>query len=209
MLKKLLLTIFVIFLLNFNIVDFSHSEEQKDHITAFLLSFAIPGFGQYYAGSPGNAKIFIAAELAIWGGYYYNTLIKKTYREDYLSFAALHAGVNSSGIGTSYINAIGSYNSSFDYNQHQLQIDKSPGLYTGTLMWEWDTLKNRSHFKNLRERELDYENYAKYCIAGIILNHFLSGLNASKLIQNSKKANAALTVNVIDEGLGVNYSRNF
>ena len=195
--------------MNITIVDVTYSDEPKNHIKAFLLSFALPGLGQYYAESPGNAKIFIAAELAIWGGYYYNTLIKKSYRQDFLSQAALHAGVNPSGFGASYLNALGSFDSSFEYNQYQLQIDKNPELYTGSLMWEWDSGKDRSYFKKLRERELDYKNYARYCTAGIILNHFLSGLNAAKLVRTGYNKRTVLTVNILDEGLLANYSWSF
>ncbi len=182
----------------------AHSETRKDNIKAFFMSFVLPGSGQYYAGSPGNAKIFIATELAIWGGYYYNTLMKKAYNKDYISYAALHAKVNPSSLGASYINAVGAFDSSFEYNQHQLQISDNPKLYSGNLTWEWDTWKNRSRFGSLRERELDYENYAKYCIAGIILNHFLSGLDATRLVQNTSKANSALKVNVSMNGIVAN-----
>ena len=195
--------------MNVNFTDMASSDERKDHIKAFLLSFALPGLGQYYAESPGNAKIFIATELAIWGGYYYNTFIKKSYRQDYLSQAALHAGVNPSDFGASYLNALGSFDSSFDYNQYQFQIDNNPELYTGSLVWKWDSGRERSYFKKLRERELDYKNYARYCIAGIILNHFLSGLNAAKLIRAGNNENSVLTVDILEEGLTARYSWSF
>ena len=207
--KKIITLTILSLILFFSNGDLSHSGERKDRVKAFFMSFILPGFGQYYADSPGNAKIFIATEFALWGGLYYNTLIKKAYRKDYLSHAALHAGVNPSGLGTSYINALGSYNSSFDYNQRQLQIKANPELYTGNLTWEWDTWQNRSRFSNLRERELDYDNYIKYCIAGIILNHFLSGLNASKLVQDINKTNSTLTVNVLENGIIANYFWGF
>ena len=67
--------LFVILFLSNN--DLTHSEERKDHIKAFFMSLILPGSGQYYADSAGNAKIFIATELAIWGGYYYNNMIQQ------------------------------------------------------------------------------------------------------------------------------------
>ncbi len=207
--KKILSVIALLLILLLNSVKLSYSEEGKDHIKAFFMSFALPGLGQYYAGSPGNAKTFIVAELALWSGYYYNLLINKSYRNDYFAYAASHAGVNPSGFGTSYLNAVGGYNSSFEYNSHQLQITDNPVLYSGEMMWDWDTRKNRSHFKYLRERELDYKNNARYCLAGIILNHFLCGLNASKLVQQSNEKRASLTVDLIDTGLAANYSWSF
>ena len=183
--------------------------EKKEPMKAFLMSLLVPGLGQYYAGSPGYAKVFIAAELAIWGGYFYNTTIKDVSRQDYNSQAALHAGVNPKKFGTSYLNAIGSYNSSYDYNVRQIQSQFNPALYNGDKAWEWDTVESRLRFRNLRERELDYENNVKFCIAGIVLNHFLSALNAQNLVQKQNTANASITINVLDGGLGATFSRRF
>ncbi|MDP2984685.1 MAG: hypothetical protein Q8O92_15305 [Candidatus Latescibacter sp.] len=184
------------------------AEVKKDHMKAFMLSFLVPGLGQFYAGSPGYAKLFIATELAIWGGYYYNTTMKQARRQDYLAQGALKAGADPSETGIAYLNAIGAYNSSFDYNQSQLQMNDVPVLYTGNKGWNWDSEADRVQFRYLRERELDYENNIKYCIAGAVLNHFLSGLQASSLIRKSS-ANRAVTVNVLENGLALTYRRSY
>ncbi len=185
------------------------SANDKSHVRAFFLSFALPGLGQYYAGSSGSAKMFISTEIIMLGALFYTTSMKESSQNDYISKASLHSGVNPKGFGTSYLNALGSFGSSFEYNQYQKQISYDPVLYTGDKMWNWDENKNRLRFKNLRERELDYKNYIKYCTAGIILNHFLAGLNASKIVQNTNNTHTALNVNVIDRGLSVNYLRSF
>jgi hypothetical protein len=200
---------FLIFLtLSLNAVT-SQAEQPKDRMTAFLLSLAVPGLGQYYAGSEGSAKLYIAAEIAIWGGYFLNSDIKKDYRNDYLSFAARHAGINPKGKGTYYINALSAYNSSFDYNSRQYQISGSPVLYSGSSMWQWDTDKNRDRFKLIREHELDYENYMKYCIAGAILNHFLSAINASKLVMNKGREVSSIMINPNENGLIATYKWSY
>ena len=77
------------------------------------------------------------------------------------------------------------------------------------MAWEWDIEEHRLRFRNFRERELDYKNNVKYCIAGIVLNHFLSALNASKLVQNRNSSSPAVTLNVLSEGMAVTYSRSF
>ncbi|MFC1489728.1 hypothetical protein ACFL6K_00810 [Candidatus Latescibacterota bacterium] len=186
-----------------------YSADEKSHVRAFILSFALPGLGQHYAGSSGSAKLFIASEVLMWGALLYNRSMTDSYQNDYLSKASLHSGVNPEGFGSLYLNALGLFQSSFEYNQYQKQISYNPVLYTGDKMWNWDNIENRLRYKNLRERELDYKNYIKYCTAGIILNHFLSGLNASKIVQNNNKSNAAFNVNVIGRGLSVNYLRSF
>ncbi|MCE5249495.1 ERO1 family protein [bacterium] len=179
------------------------------NMKAFLMSFAVPGLAQYYQGSGGYAKLFFTTELAIWSGYYYNHMMKNARAQDYYAYAVLHAGVNPSGAGTSYLNAIGAYNSSFDYNGYMHQRSTEPVLYSGSKAWNWDAEENRLRFRNLRERELDYENNLKYCIAGAVLNHFISGLHASKLNQKSASHAQVITVNVLDGGLGATYIRSF
>ncbi|MFC1693776.1 hypothetical protein ACFL1R_09755 [Candidatus Latescibacterota bacterium] len=205
------ITVFCALIIVFSLLNAEKtcSEEQKDSFKAFLLSLAVPGLGQYYAGSPGYAKFFIAAELAIWGGYYYNSKMMDTSRQDYFSQAALHAGVNPSGIETSYLNAIGAYNSSFEYNQRKLQSDPNPVLYSGELSWNWDREQSRLRFRNLRERELDYENNIKYCIAGIVLNHFIAALNASHQAKKQDAVYSMITINIINCGICTAYSRSF
>ena len=207
--KKTTACLILILAFIFTNINQARSDEKKDHFKAFLMSLVIPGSGQFYAGSPGYAKIFIASELAILGSYYYNTIMKDASRQDYLSQAALYAGVNPSGLGSRYLNAIGAYNSSYDYNKSRLQINVYHVLYTQKMAWEWDIEEHRLRFRNFRERELDYKNNVKYCIAGIVLNHFLSALNASKLVQNENRSSPAVTLNVLNEGMAVNYSRRF
>ena len=106
---------------------------------------------------------YIASEILIWGALFYNKSMEASSYDDYMSHASLHSGVNPKGFGASYLNALGSFQSSFEYNQYQQQISYDPVLYSGDKMWNWDENENRLRFKNLRERELDYKNYVKYC----------------------------------------------
>ncbi len=174
---------------------------------AMLLSFIVPGLGQYYSGSPGYAKLFFASELAIWGTYYYNAKMKNSKRQDYLSFAARHAGTYPGGHGTPYLNALGTFNSSFDYNGHQLTRG-NPLLYTGLMEWNWDSELHRLRFRQLRENELGYENNLKYCFAGAALNHLLSALHASKRPRNDEPS-SAVSIQAIDRGLLAIYARSY
>lgn len=178
-------------------------------MTAFLLSFAVPGLGHWYAGAPGAAKLYITSELLVWGGYFFSSSLKSASRDDYLRYATIHAGVNPAGQGSSYLGALSAYDSSFDYNRAQDQGSKYPEYYDGPQAWDWDSYDNRDRFKQLREKELDYENYAKYCVAGMFLNHFLAGLNASKLVRESAPAGSAVRVHPTHDGIAANYSWRF
>ncbi len=174
---------------------------------AMLLSLLVPGLGQYYAGAKGYAKLFLAAELAIWGSYYYNDLMMDAKRQDYLSSAARHAGASPAGQGIAYLNAVGAFNSSFEYNGYQATRDV-PVLFPEELAWNWDSPLNRARFKQLREDELDYENNLKYCIAGTVLNHLLSALHAAKQSAPDVRT-SAVTVRVTGRGLAAVYTRSY
>ncbi|MHB9027969.1 MAG: hypothetical protein ACYC9O_04320 [Candidatus Latescibacterota bacterium] len=204
--KKVVTISVLLALLSVGIVPLASAEPGTNR-KAMFLSLLAPGLGQYYAGSPGYAKAFIAAELAIWGAYYYNTLMKDSKRQDYLAFAATHAGANPAGYGTSYLNAVGAFSSAFEYNGYQLTRE-SPVLYSGSMSWNWDSDPNRRRFKQLREDELDFENNLKYCIAGTVLNHLLAALHASKL-SKSNSPEPALTMRVTGKGLAAIYSRSY
>jgi hypothetical protein len=184
-----------------------YAGDVPDQKKAFLMSLLVPGLGQYYSGSRGYAKLFFAAEIALWGTYYYNTSMKHSTRDDYLAFAALHAGVNPGGRGESYLNAVGGFNSSFDYNNWQLTRE-SPIQYSGSDGWQWDAEADRGRFKQLRESELNYDNAMKYCVAGLVLNHMLSALHASKIVQRPESS-ASVRVIPTREGLSARYSRSF
>lgn len=207
--KALSFITFIIIILLFTSTQDLLAEEQKSPFNAFIMSFIIPGLGQYYTGSHGYGKLFISMELAIWSGYYYNTLMMEARHQDYLSQASLHAGANPSGFGASYISALGSFNSSYEYNLRQFQSVSNPKLYTGKQSWNWDNETERQRFRNLMKRKLDYKNNMKLCISGIILNHFLAGLNASKLAKEKNRVQSALRVNVVNNGLIAIYTRSF
>lgn len=180
--------------------------EPSPNRRAMVLSLLVPGLGQYSAGATGYGKLFFAAELASWGAYYYNSGMKTAKRRDYLGCAARHAGVNPEGKGLSYLNAIGAYASSYEYNNYQLTQD-DPVVYSGSLEWEWDSTASRFRFKELRKEELDYENNMKFCVAGIVLNHLLSALHAAK--QTGDAGSPAVTVRALDSGLAATYSRSY
>ena len=182
--------------------------EERDPMTAVLLSLAVPGLGQWYGGATGYAKLFIAAELALWGAWWYNSEMKDTGRADYLGYAAIHAGVNPARYGTSYLNAVGAYDSSFEHNAAKSMRESFPVLYTGSQTWEWDTVASRLRFRNLRERELDYENNLKFCVAGVVLNHFLSALHASRLARGESPVSAVM-VSPLAGGLKTTWTRSF
>ena len=185
------------------------AETGRNRMTAFLLSCAVPGLGQWYAGSPGSARMFIASELMTLGGFVYTTRISDSYGNDYLRFASVHAGVNPGGYGPEYLAVLGAYDSSFDHARAQEQKSASPVTYEGPMAWNWDSYENRDRFKQIREFELNYENYAKYCVAGLILNHLLAGLHASQLVNRLSNDSGGVSIHPSAASLRAQYSWRF
>lgn len=208
--KKGITVVLFAVLLNLLASSFALTEEKKDErLKVSLMSFLIPGLGQYYIGSQKYAKLFIAIEFAIWGDYYYNYSMMHASRKDYIAQSVIHSGVNPAKYGGAFMNAVGSYDNTFEYNQNQLQYYVDPVFYGGDRSWAWDSESSRYRYKNLREKELNYENNTKFCVAGIIANHFISALHASKNYKIDNKKISFFTVNSLNDGLIATYTRSF
>jgi len=207
--KNLYCFLFFLFLLNFSGISDALTQEKNGKTKAFLMSLAVPGLGQYYSGAKGYATFFLGIEIAVWGAYYYNDAMMKNSRDDYIAQAILHAGVNPSKYGSTFMNAVGTYDNAFEYNQHQLQYNTNPIIYSGEKTWSWDDKTSRYRFLNLREDELDYENNKKFFIAGVLANHFISALNASKIYDNKSKNLSIFSFSPTRDGLIATYTRSF
>jgi hypothetical protein len=64
--------------------------EAKSPRRAFLYSLVVPGLGQLYAGSKIKAAIFLAADVALWGGYFSYRSSGHTKEDEFRAFADLH-----------------------------------------------------------------------------------------------------------------------
>lgn len=62
----------------------------KSPVKAFMLSLAVPGAGEYYNGQKIRAGAFLAADIAIWGGYFIYHKKGADKERDYKAYADIY-----------------------------------------------------------------------------------------------------------------------
>jgi len=170
----------------------SAQEAPKSGKRAFFYSLLVPGLGQRYAGSPGSARYFVAAEALLFGCAAGHEVYSNWLEEDYRTFAAVHAGLNPEGKDKRYYVEIARYNSIYIYNEKMrvsrefaMVIPETPGN-----IWVWDSDENRLkyHFRRMDADRI--HNRTIYFYTGIVLNHIISGIHAAILVRRHNEHTA-------------------
>ena len=160
---------------------------------AFLLSFVLPGSGEYFAGSKKMAGIFFGLETVFWATH----LSFRTYgdwkRHDYQQYAAAHAGVNLTNKPREYFVHIEDYTNIRAYNDEMLQLRDLNAMYPENefYSWQWDSESNREKFESMRISSDRAYNRATIVVAGIIINHLASGIDAMRIVRHNEKSASA------------------
>lgn len=165
---------------------------------AFLLSFLLPGCGEWYAGSPKMAKIFFGSEVVLWATYIAFKTQENWYVDDYTLFAVSHAGIDPSDKEHDYFVNIENFSSLRDYNEAKLRQRNPAVLYpeTDEYNWEWDSDANRKSFEDMRIKADDAKNHALLVIGGIVINHVVSGIDAARVARKAQKKNMSMQYGV-------------
>lgn len=166
----------------------SASEWQKpSQAKAFLLSFALPGAGEYYAGSKKMATVFAATELALWTTFASFRIYGNWKRNDYRLFAVAHAGVDLTGKNDQYFVDIEDYMNLVAFNDAKLRQRNVDAMYPETEFWnwEWDSEASRVAFENMRVASDRAFNRSLMVVAAIMLNHITSGVDAVRLARKA------------------------
>ena len=155
---------------------------------ALLLSLVLPGAGEYYAGSPGRAAVFLGAEAALWTVFYSFRTYGNWRRNDYRLFAAAHAGVQGTGKGYDYYVDIEAYNSLREYNEDMLRQRDLAAVYpeTDEFNWQWDSEPSRDKYRSLRLSSDRAYSRATIVIAGVVINHIVSSIDAARLVHRQQ-----------------------
>ena len=150
---------------------------------AFLMSFVLPGSGEYYLGSRKMAAIFFGTEVALWSAYFLFNWISDFKADDYKLYAAAHAGVDPKGKPHQFFVNIEDFDNLADYNQAMLQNRQPRLLYPedGSYDWSWDSMTSRDRFEAMRLSSDRYESAGLFVIGGVVLNHLVSGIDAIRL----------------------------
>lgn len=161
--------------------SFEEIEGGKSKWKALGLSVILPGAGQYYTESRGKMFFFGGAEALIWSNFIGFRLYGNWKKEDYISWAALHAGADVNGKPDSYFETLTYYDNIDIYNQLEHLYERSEAqLYPDTpeYYWNWDSDANRVHYRNLRNTSKNAYRRSLLFLGAAFVNRVLSGIDA-------------------------------
>ncbi len=164
---------------------------QKSKGKAFFYSLIVSGLGDLYlkdwkADHWGGGKYFFMTEVALWSSFLYLRGYSNWVKNDSRVFAAQHAGVNwHYAKPPKYSATIGKFSDIYSYNETQRRMTETILLMeeNNTNYWKWDSDKNRKKYDRLRIRSHSSRNWATYTVYGILVNHVLSAVQATRTFQ--------------------------
>jgi len=174
---------------------------EKNPLVAMLLSFAVPGWGEFYTGHDGRGRAFMAAEGAIWVGYVSYRLQEDMRVEDYEEYVSVHLGVDE-GADHSYYEDLADYIRSEGANSYNEDIRSEArslfpddleaqeryfqqNAYSGDDMWDWGARARLEEYRELRHDASVSSRNAFYMTGLAVLNRALSGIDAAWMARRS------------------------
>lgn len=167
--------------------------DEKNPKLAMLYSLVLPGLGETYLGRPDRAKIFFAAEGAIWTSFAVFR-IQGSHRKDlYKEFAEIHAGVPQRDDDT-YYRTIGNFLGSdgpFSANetirrQARALFPDDPSAqqqffdenaYTGDDTWMWESEMLLDRYREMRSSSLSAFRRSELSLGLLVANRLISVLH--------------------------------
>jgi len=179
-----------------------------------IKSLLLPGWGELALEEKSRGKFFLYAEsILIISAYSFNSL-SNIHKSDYIAYAAQHANVNLSNQDYMFALDVGNNDNIEDFNSNKrrqrsllMNLD-SQGyvireygheIYPEGINydWDWDSASNRSIFNSMRIKSINYEKYAGFALAGMILNRIVSLIDVILL---ERRTNARISSVVIPKG---------
>ncbi len=157
--------------------------KKKSPALAVLLSLAVPGLGEHYAGDFGGGKYLVVAEGALWLTYATFHVYGNSLRDDARAFAAIHAGFTPAGKDDQFYVDVGNFLNTQEFNDKRLRERSPERVYDpqAGFSWQWDSEANRAAFREKRISAETVLDNRKFVVAAIIVNHIVSAINAARL----------------------------
>jgi len=147
-----------------------------------LLSFILPGAGQYYNGERTKAYVFAGVEAAIWVSYLAFNSQGNNRTDTYQEYADIYAGVDGEHVER-YWQAVGRYMDSDAYNEsirrEARALGESPaGLVEPAEAWQWRNELHLETYQDLRANANKAYDRRDFMILFAILNRAVSVYDA-------------------------------
>ena len=159
------------------------TREKKSPGLAILYSFLLPGMGELYAGDYSSGKYFTIAEGVLVATCIGMNIHAGNLKDNYKSFAAAKASVNTSGKDDTYFTAIGNYMSIDQYNDQKALYREFELMYNSDFYyWKWQNEKDRKTYRSMWSSSEQTYNDIRFVVGAMILNRVASAINAVRLV---------------------------
>jgi len=169
---------------------------------AIGLSLLVPGLGDLYAGRPDRARVFFAAEAAIWTAFVVFRIQGHGREESYHDFAVQFAGISGTDHSDDFYSEIGQYDSSDDYEavmkknarfelQQVLGYEALERYYLEHRVsdfeeWAWASSDHRIDYRALRSDSRVAYRRSGYMIAVAAANRVVAALFAYQAVKSAQ-----------------------
>ena len=161
-------------------------------------SLLFPGWGELSLNESSRGQKLIATDIILWLTVFNGKNLSKNYESDYRAFASEHAGVNWNhtdylfAVDIGYYDDLNAYNSAKARQRSlELETDLNGGLIredghtmypeNGDFDWQWDNDSNRKSYKDMRISSANWDKYANFAIAGLLVNRVISVIDVMYL----------------------------
>jgi hypothetical protein len=171
-------------------IEVGRGDKSGYHPKYILLSLLLPGAGEWFMGNKSLAKLFLGTDIALWLGYWGTQNYIKVLENDYLTYAAIHAGVDTRNKNSQYWIDIGSQQDIFSFNENKRIERNLEAIYPEDKenFWQWDSKENRLFYNQYRFRQHDWKRRLNILIGGLIFNRLVSAVDVIRLIRKTQKS---------------------
>ena len=173
----------------------SAQEPPKNPKAAAFLSLLLPGLGELYAGGPRSGRFFLFTEASLWTGLILFDHLESTRRENFRSYAAVHAGLKTEGKSDTFLEEVTAYESIYARNAHERFVGGENADIleeSSENTWTWDADASRSQFRLLRRKANSARQKGLLFVGGLLFNRFASSINASHIARKTLPRPVAL-----------------
>ena len=168
-------------------------------------SILVPGWGQVSLEKNKRARKFIYSEITLVLGGIGTHLMAINQINNYQSYSAKHAGVDTKNKNHKYWVDIGNYLSLESHNAEHLRWRQIDDIYDYDYDWNWESRKHMERFEEMRIRSDKLAKYGEYMIGTITLNHIISSINSLYLSKLSNRVQIYSFIEKKDINIHVKY----
>ncbi len=153
---------------------------EKSVFKAAAYSFLLPGLGEYYVGNHAKANYFFGVEALTWITYISFRIYGGWKEDDYIRFAAEHAGAHLENKDNDFRTLLSQYESIDQYNTLGRALEPGSPYYVDNEEnhWRWQSTEDRVAYRILNESSRDAYKRSDWVILTALVTRVISVIDA-------------------------------